>query len=133
MVLNQAVEKKFNLKYLAIYRPVIREVLGVNLSPLMDNKETDDMRWNLYALVEEYQEGTKNDDYTLNRKEFDLIMIQCCRLLCWIHRHPTHVWKDPTIRLLAVLLDNYSVPPEDYDYKEESEKWSLLGHLRRTH
>lgn len=108
----------FNLKKLALKRPIITKVLCHSLNPDCYSKENKEMQNSLRRLVIDYQENGKEDDYELNISEIGVIMMSCCEMLRWLHRHPCHVYMEPTKRLLRVILDNENVEPEKDDYRK---------------
>ena len=121
--------KRFNLKTLAKERPVIKEALNHALNPDCYSKENKDMQWKLELMVGGYQDAYMIDDYELSIAEIGVIMMSCCETLRWLHRHPTHAWKEPMIRLLDVLLDNHNVEKEKEDYKEVYKRFDPLTYL----
>jgi len=115
---TQPKTKGLDLKYFAIHRPVIREVLNFNLNPIIYTDKIKKIQLDLELKVRTYQENLNEDEYILNQSEIDVIMISCCRMLRWIGRHPAHAWKKPTRHLLDEILNNRYVEPETEDYKK---------------
>lgn len=98
------------------HRPVVYHVLGHYLHSATDKIRKD--QTDLFFIVQQMREGHVIEPIPLTSYHIELILLSAAALLKWIGDHPTHEWKDPTLRLVQILKGELNVPPEPRPPKE---------------